>query len=121
MEYNTLITLMGIIVVVNSYTGILYVPNVNGKCQIKGKLVDSGETYYEEENCEAWVCNANSHALSYKHFQMGTTKFKHEEKATVSLLGCGVLVNITEDGIICRAKSTKGRYPECCNGSMECS
>ncbi|XP_067135736.1 uncharacterized protein [Centruroides vittatus] len=115
----TLICLMSILIVVNSYTARMVVPNVDGKCDIKGKLIKSEETYYEEEKCEAWICSAPLNPITYKLLENGTIQPIYDENAYVEILGCGVST-IEKDGKICPIRSIKGKYPECCKGRIVC-
>lgn len=111
---------MCVLVVVNSYTGVIKVPNLDGKCEIDGNLVESGETYYDEKNCEALVCGAASGPISYTVLEDGTINAIYEKEALVSVLGCGVESVVLENGKQCRVESTTGKYPECCSGPLSC-
>lgn len=115
------ISLMYIFTVVSSYTAIKNVPNVSGKCKIKGDLIASGETYFEEEHCESWICRATSNPISLTVLEDGTVEPIYEKNAKISVIGCGVGVVTTKDGKRCRVGKTKGKYPECCNGPLLCS
>ncbi|XP_023241610.1 toxin-like protein 14 [Centruroides sculpturatus] len=119
MTYLILFSLMCVLVVVNSYTARKNVPNVNGKCDINGVLVKSGDTYYEEDACEAWICSASSSPTAYKMLDDGSVQPVYNKKAQVEILGCGV-ATVEKNGKTCHVEKTTGIYPECCNGPEVC-
>nr|ACD11788.1 hypothetical protein [Isometrus maculatus] len=120
MVFLTVIPLMCLLAVVNGYVGTTLVPNVNGKCEINGKLYSSGDVYHNEERCERWICRANSAPISYSLHEDGTFEAGYETKARVEVTGCGLQSVIKEDGKRCRVLSTTGKYPDCCNGPLDC-
>uniref|UniRef100_A0A2I9LPX8 Venom protein n=1 Tax=Centruroides hentzi TaxID=88313 RepID=A0A2I9LPX8_9SCOR len=119
MTYLILLFLMSVFVVVNSYVATINVPNVNGKCDIKGVLVKSGDTYYEQDDCEAWKCLASSAPTGYNVLDDGTVQPVYSKKAQVQIVGCGV-GKIEKNGKLCKIEKTTVIYPDCCNGPEVC-
>uniref|UniRef100_A0A2I9LPY5 Venom protein n=1 Tax=Centruroides hentzi TaxID=88313 RepID=A0A2I9LPY5_9SCOR len=112
MIYIFLISLMCVVFEVNGYKSLFIVSKVDGKCEFNGKLFKPGEEYMDEENCELWTCSSSSPISNGK---------VDKEHVYVDVSGCGAAVKMNEDGSVCRYKSTTGKYPDCCFGSLECS
>ncbi|XP_023220675.1 venom peptide MmKTx1-like [Centruroides sculpturatus] len=105
MIYLFLICLVCVVFEVNGTIMDLNVPGHKRDCTIKGKSFKPGEEYMDEQNCELYSCKAFDNGQAY-----------------VDASICSITIEINDDdGTVCYYKKTTGKYPDCCNGKLECT
>uniref|UniRef100_A0A1W7R9A9 Venom protein n=1 Tax=Hadrurus spadix TaxID=141984 RepID=A0A1W7R9A9_9SCOR len=78
---------------------------INGQCILRGKRLDRGISY-DEENCKELHCQIRNEGMRGGH---------------VEIIGCTNDEVLMDDGSVCTFKQVKGTFPVCCHGERQCS